>query len=106
MALFLVDPTTQGTSPGTAPDTVPVTAVDDGPVSEASKAQALLDVNDVAHLLNVAPQTVYKWVRTGFIPHFKLGKCVRFSQAAVLQWLAERESKGRTTRVPILEEMS
>ncbi len=82
MALFLVDPTTQ------------------------APPRPLLDVDDVAHLLNVAPQTVYKWVRTDYIPHFKLGKCVRFSQAAVLQWLAEKESTGRTTRVPIVEEIS
>ena len=99
MALFLVDPTTQGTAPGA----VPVTDVDDG--SDTGTNRPLLDVDDVAHLLNVAPQTVYKWVRTGYIPHFKLGKCVRFSHSAVLQWLAERESQGRTTRVPILEEM-
>ena len=83
MALFLVDPTT----------------------TTRAGQQTLLDVNGVAHLLSVSPQTVYKWVRTGYIPHFKLGKCVRFSQPAVLQWLAERESQGRTTRVPILEEV-
>ncbi len=90
MALFLVDPTTQGK--GTGKD-------------NSGIVQTLLCVDAVAHLLSVSPQTVYKWVRTGYIPHFKLGKCVRFSQPAVLQWLAERESQGRTTRVPILEEM-
>ena len=89
MALFLVDPTTAKAR------------------QEAhNKPNTLLCVDDVAHLLNVAPQTVYKWVRTDYIPHFKLGKCVRFSQAAVLQWLAETESQGRTTRVPVLEEIS
>jgi len=98
IASFLVDPTT--------PNTIPVTDADNARGSDTSTNRPLLfDVDDVAHLLNVAPQTVYKWVRTGFIPHFKLGKCVRFSHSAVLQWLAERESQGRTTRVPSLEEM-
>jgi len=66
----------------------------------------LLCVQDVAQMLNVAPQTVYKWVRTGYIPHFKLGKCVRFSYTAVLYWLSGKESQGRTTRLPKLEEIS
>ncbi len=86
MASFLVDPTTAK--------------------ARQEAHNTLLCVDDVAHLLNVAPQTIYKWVRTGYIPHFKLGKCVRFSRAAVLQWLAEKESKGRTTRLPDLEEIS
>ncbi len=68
--------------------------------------RTLLCVEDVAQMLNVAPQTIYKWVRTGYIPHFKLGKCVRFSQAAVLHWLSGKESQGRTTRLPDLEEIS
>ena len=97
MASFLVDPTV----PGILPDT----ATDDARGSDTGTNRPLLDVNAVAHLLSVSPQTVYKWVRTGYIPHFKLGKCVRFSKPAVLQWLAERESQGRTTRVPILEEV-
>ncbi len=88
MASFLVDPTTAKARQEAHNE--PVT---------------LLCVEDVARLLNVAPQTIYKWVRTGYIPYLKLGKCVRFSRAAVLQWLAERESKGRTTRLPDLEEV-
>ncbi len=68
--------------------------------------EALLCVEDVAQMLTVSLQTVYKWVRTGYIPHFKLGKCVRFSQASVLSWLLEKESQGRTTRLPDLEEIS
>ncbi len=68
--------------------------------------EALLCVEEVAQMLEIAPQTVYKWVRTGYIPHFKLGKCVRFSQASVLNWLSGKESQGRTTRLPDLEEIS
>ena len=64
----------------------------------------LLRVGTVAEMLDVAPQTVYKWVRTGYIPHYKLGISVRFSREAVLEWLKTREAKGRKTRLPILEE--
>ena len=81
MALFLVDPTT---------------------AKARQTAPTLLCVDDVSHMLKVSPQTIYKWVRTDYIPHFKLGKCVRFSKAAVLHWLSERESKGRKTRLPDL----
>jgi len=68
--------------------------------------RTLLCVEDVAQMLNVSPQTVYKWVRTGYIPHYKLGTSVRFSQEAVVEWLKTRESRGRKARLPSLEEAS
>jgi len=80
--------------------------VPESTVNQDRLQRTLLCVEDVAQMLKVAPQTVYKWVRTGYIPHFKLGKCVRFSQASVLSWLSGKESQGRTTRLPDLEEIS
>lgn len=69
-------------------------------MGDRGESTALLCVEDVAQMLNVAPQTVYKWVRTGYIPHFKLGKSVRFSREAVFHWLSQREVQGRSTFVP------
>ena len=80
--------------------------VPEGTVNRDRLQRTLLCVEDVAQMFKVAPQTVYKWVRTGYIPHFKLGSAVRFSQEAVLEWLKTRESKGRKTRLPSLEETS
>lgn len=51
----------------------------------------LLTVREVAELCAVRPGTVYEWVATGRIPHYKLGgtsaSSVRFDRADVLAWL-------------------
>lgn len=51
----------------------------------------LLTVREVAALCNVRPGTVYEWVATGKIPHYKLGgtsaSSIRFSRADVIAWL-------------------
>lgn len=48
----------------------------------------------MAQLLSVKPSTVYKWVHEGRIPHYKLGKSVRFREDEVWDWV--RKHKGRT----------
>lgn len=51
-------------------------------------ATAVLAVNDVATLLRVGRNTVYALVAKNQIPHRRLGKQIRFSRAAVMQWLS------------------
>ena len=58
----------------------------------------LLNVQEIADLLGVQPSTIYQWTHEGFIPFVKLGKFVRFKEAAVAKWLEERSVPGRKTR--------
>lgn len=51
-------------------------------------AVAVLAVDDVATLLRVGRNTVYALVAKNQIPHRRLGKQIRFSRAAVMQWLS------------------
>jgi len=53
--------------------------------------------------LQIAESTIYEWVHLGYIPHIRLGRCVRFNLAEVQTWLQEHTKPGRTRRVPEVE---
>jgi excisionase family DNA binding protein len=60
----------------------------------------LMDTAQVADLLSVKPSTVRKWVHYGFIPHVKLGSCVRFVERDIETWVKKRAHEGRTSISP------
>jgi len=69
--------------------------------------EPLLTAEQVSKILNVRVSTVYEWARMEYIPHIHLGvgrkkPLVRFSRAAVEQWLERKSKPGRTTRVPAI----
>ena len=49
----------------------------------------------VAEHLAVAQGTVYLWVKQGSIPHYKLGKAVRFDPQELQEWLEARHNAAR-----------
>ncbi|CAN5913055.1 hypothetical protein BH11MYX3_BH11MYX3_29250 [soil metagenome] len=51
-------------------------------------ANDVLDVPQVASLLCVGRNMIYTLVARNKIPHRRLGKSIRFSRAAVMQWLS------------------
>ena len=62
---------------------------DDGPLSVVSNSAALLDVEGVAALLNCSPRHVYRLADAGKMPPpVRLGSLVRWSRAALDDWLA------------------
>jgi excisionase family DNA binding protein len=63
----------------------------------------LLTTTEVAKWLKVAESTIRKWVHYGFIPHVKLGRCVRFIREDVEKWLQEQTEKGRSTLAPEIQ---
>jgi excisionase family DNA binding protein len=64
--------------------------------------ERLLNVKEVSQTLNVKESTVYDWVSIGFIPHYKIGKLVRFKESEVLKWLEKKRNNGRVKRIPEL----
>ena len=63
----------------------------------------LLTPKQLSELLQVDQSTVYWWSHTGFIPHVKLGKLVRFKEGEVEDWINGRSRKGRAQlKYPIL----
>jgi len=59
----------------------------------------LLDVTQLSQLLSVRPMTLYGWIHDGTLPHYKIGRLVRFSEVQIQAWLNQKKKEGRTKRV-------
>jgi len=58
--------------------------------------ETLLTVKEIAALLKVPVSWVYQRTRTrgkAQLPHFKLGKYLRFERQSILAWLGEQRSE-------------
>lgn len=59
--------------------------------------ERLMTAKQVSELIEVRPSTVYKWVDLGYIPHVKLGRCVRFKKAELIRWIDHNHRKERVS---------
>jgi excisionase family DNA binding protein len=53
---------------------------------------SLWRVDQAADYLGIRPKTLYEWVRTGRVPHRKLGFNVRFEPEELASWVGEQQS--------------
>ncbi len=53
---------------------------------------SLWRVDQAADFLGIRPKTLYEWVRTGRVPHRKLGFNVRFDPAELERWVGQHRS--------------
>jgi len=51
-----------------------------------------LSVSELAHILNIAPLTLLRWVKAKRVPFFRLGRTIRFCPATISRWLQARET--------------
>jgi nitrogen PTS system EIIA component len=49
-----------------------------------------LTVRDVAGLLNVSERTIYRWIKDGAIPAYRISEQYRFHRAEILEWATAR----------------
>jgi PTS system nitrogen regulatory IIA component len=49
-----------------------------------------LTVHDVSKLLTVSEKTVYRWVRQGVLPAYRVNEQYRFNRAELLEWATSR----------------
>jgi excisionase family DNA binding protein len=63
-------------------------------------ADRLLDAEQVADLLGLRVDHIYKLARQGRIPHLRFGRVLRFRVESIDRWLEEQErgSNGRGLR--------
>jgi excisionase family DNA binding protein len=61
------------------------------------KATAL-KARDLARLLGVTPQHIYKMAAKGLIPSLRIGNAVRFDPGAIAEWLKTRLSTGPSAK--------
>lgn len=57
----------------------------------------LITIRQLNELIQISRRTIYEWTHSGFIPHYKLPKGVRFKEAEVEDWLKKRQKKGRSS---------
>ncbi len=53
-------------------------------------------VDQAAEFLGIRPKTLYEWVRTGKVPHRKLGFNVRFDRDELERWVESQPGAGGT----------
>lgn len=50
-----------------------------------------LNVKDVANLLSVNEKTIYRWLKRGSLPAYKVNNHYRFNRAELLEWVTSRQ---------------
>jgi len=58
-----------------------------------AKSKRMMTVNDVADYLKLHPMTVYKYVKEGKIPAFKIGASWRIRKDMIDKWIEQSENK-------------
>ncbi len=71
-----------------------------------------LTVKDAAQLLNVSEKTIYRWIKQGTIPVYRLNDQYRFNRVEILEWATSQritlspeiflEQEGSQTPLPTL----
>ena len=54
----------------------------------------ILSVDELADYLKLKPVTLYKLLRQGKVPGFKVGGTWRFSRAEINQWIQRQQKEG------------
>ena len=62
-------------------------------------AYEVLTLKELCDLLRVHPSTVYKLLREGKIPSFRIGSEWRFRRDVILQWMSEKSEHVQTTKL-------
>ena len=73
-----------------------------------------LTVKDVTKILNVSEKTIYRWVKSGQIPTYRVGEQYRFNRLEILEWATARRidvaqdivlnAEAREIKLPTLAE--
>jgi excisionase family DNA binding protein len=49
--------------------------------------KGFLTVNEVSEYLSVKPSTLYSMVKNGQLPHYRIGRLIRFKREDVDRWM-------------------
>jgi excisionase family DNA binding protein len=64
-----------------------------GIVEILKQKRRALRVQELAELLQVSKQQIYKEAAAGRIPYFRVAGAIRFDPVAIRQWLTQRHTK-------------
>ena len=54
----------------------------------------ILDPHQVSELLKVRVSTIYQWTHQAYIPHYKVGRFVRFDESEIMSWLKKGDGEA------------
>ena len=58
----------------------------------------MLNLEQVSELLQVRLSTIYQWTHQDYIPHYKVGRFVRFDEDEIMKRLRKSQCNWRTTQ--------
>ncbi len=58
----------------------------------------ILNPEEASKLLQVKLSTIYQWTHQDYIPHYKVGRFVRFDESEIMNWLKKCQCNGRLAR--------
>lgn len=64
-------------------------------VANSKDDAGFMSVTQTAVLLGVSVDTVYSWTMKKTIPHFKLGKMLRFNKSEIIHWMEGKKVELR-----------
>lgn len=63
----------------------------------------LVDVKEIASMLNVKPSTLYQWAELGQIPCIKLNGALRFDLDDILKWIKSCKKEVDSGYNPLIQ---
>jgi len=52
-----------------------------------------IGIKEISKYLGIKPSTVYSWVNQRAIPHYKIGRLVKFKLVEIEDWLLKKRVK-------------
>lgn len=62
--------------------------------NQAQAMREVLNIDEAADYLGIAPDTLYKYAAAGEIPAFKLGNRWRFRLTTINKWMEKKEGES------------
>lgn len=59
----------------------------------------ILNIQEACQFLRIAKPTLYKYIRSGEIPAFKMGRVWRFHKASLDDWIRHRMKEHAESRI-------
>lgn len=53
----------------------------------------MVNMSELAAFLGIKMSTLYAWVHSKSIPHYKIGRLVKFRRSEIDEWLEQRKVK-------------
>lgn len=64
-------------------------------MEQTPKTEGLLSIEELSNYLSIKSKTLYAKVESGQIPHYKIGRLVRFKVSEIEAWLEGSRSAGK-----------